>query len=958
MKRFLFLICIGIAIVSAFDINAQDCEKENYYNLGNIAEAEMYSHFYAKDYNSAIESCTQRIGYYFKAERWVNYINALNDRAFLYDSADDLGGYKKAVFGNFVEADKYIENDHPEWLRAKEQINTYYYSIGDYKKSLEIIKEVIPIKEKLDISKLEISNTYLNLGTAYNRLKDRESALSSFKKSVKILNEDKKYGLSKGERYNNIARVFQAKGELDSALYYLDLSEALYDIKNLEDRFKRRKFATYISKFEIWLEKKEFNKAKDYLDLVKKLNPTNREKVIWHVRNAKYHREIGNYLESKESIRRAIEIAKEFNTRYSPPPRARRKIELVKTLILNDEKEEALTVLQEGLQILAPSFTNTGIYSNPLSENFLDKPDALIILQEKGRILFDKYNITQDNEYLESSYNTYLVACDIIKDVRQGIRSTDSKNDLSERMISVYEEAIKVAYTLSKLTGSKEYSSMAFKLAESNKALLLLENLNEQEARGFAGIPDSLHDQENDLRMYLAALEDRALREGRNGSDDDNIFQLRQELNQHSTFLEKSYPRYYHLKYNNEPVDPAYIQKHVLDNTTALIEYFVGIENIYVFVMTKDDFFMDEMEKESVKMEQIANLRHLLKERPGNDSPENEYTNFAQSSRYIYKAFVKRAIDRIPESINTLIIIPDDNINYIPFEVLLLEEPNEGASYSTESQYYLFEDYAVNYNYSATLLSKVVSKKTSNFKSNFIGYAPTFTEDSDYSSRSNMSYELSNLKCNKDEVNSIKSIIGGAKRISDNATKVNFLEEVGDYKIVHLATHAFVNQSDSKLNRIFLQDDFLSDVNLYNLELNTELAVLSACNTGSGELMKGEGVMNLARGFINAGCSSTLMSMWSVDDCTTSDLMLNFYKEIKNGAKKDEALRRAKMQYLKTASKTKLHPYYWAAFIPFGDMKPIDLKANWSFSTALPITLVIVGFFLFLLYALKRRRES
>jgi len=86
--------------------------------------------------------------------------------------------------------------------------------------------------------------------------------------------------------------------------------------------------------------------------------------------------------------------------------------------------------------------------------------------------------------------------------------------------------------------------------------------------------------------------------------------------------------------------------------------------------------------------------------------------------------------------------------------------------------------------------------------------------------------------------------------------------------------------------------------------------------------------MNLARGFINAGCSSTLMSMWSVDDCATADLMRLFYKGIKEGLHKDEALRRAKIEYLDTAKKTKLHPYYWAAFIPFGDMKAVELSSG------------------------------
>ncbi len=953
MKRLLWYINLGFALLLSSSVNAQDCEKENYYLLGLHANEMMYYHYNAKDYQSAIDFCTKKIEYYFKAESWAYYIYALNDRAFLYDIIDDLSSYKEAVFSNFEEAEKYLEKSHPQWLRAKEQINSYYYNIGDYKKALEIVKEVIPIQEESNAAPLVISNTYLNLGTNYNKLKDTENALSSFKKSIKVLYTGRRLGLRSGERFNNIARTFKYRGELDSALIYLDSAESLFDTIMLKHKFKAKKVNTYILLAETWLEKKDFKKSKYYLDLTRKLPLNTKETIIWHERLAKYYRELGQFEKSINAATKATELAEETGIRFAPPLRARRNIDLTKTFVESNNEDAALTLLQESLNILAPTFEDEGYQSNPKSDMLFDKPDALVVLQEKARILRRKYEELNDIELLKSSYNTYLTACDVIRDVRQGIRSADSKNDLSERSVSVYEEAIQAAYQLSKMTNDKEYISMAFKLAESNKAQLLLENLNENEARGFEGIPDSLFDKGNDLKMYLAALEDRALREGKEGEDDDDIFDLRQELDQFSSFLENSYPRYFQLKYNNEPIDVSMVQDKILDDATALVEYFVGVEKVYVFVITKDQFFMDERIKGASDIEQIVKLRGLLKNRPGDESPETEYSNFTKSSRAVYTAFVQDAIDKLPESIKTLIIIPDDQINYIPFEVLLVEDPNGESSYSLNAQSYLFEKYAVNYNYSATLLNKVISKETSNFKANFIGYAPTFSAPGTSGTRSSMNFELSSLKCNMDEVNDIESMIGGAKRISDKATKDNFLKEVNDYKIVHLATHAFVNPNDSKLNRIFLQDDFLSDVNLYNLELNTELAVLSACNTGSGELLKGEGVMNLARGFINAGCSSTLMSMWSVDDCTTADLMLLFYKGIKNGLQKDEALQKAKIEYLETANKTKLHPYYWAAFIPFGDMEAMDLTSNWFSNPIVPIGLIIGLFVVFLYYNKK-----
>ncbi|MEO1626409.1 MAG: CHAT domain-containing protein, partial [Bacteroidota bacterium] len=150
-------------------------------------------------------------------------------------------------------------------------------------------------------------------------------------------------------------------------------------------------------------------------------------------------------------------------------------------------------------------------------------------------------------------------------------------------------------------------------------------------------------------------------------------------------------------------------------------------------------------------------------------------------------------------------------------------------------------------------------------------------------------------------------------------------------------------------NRIYLTDGYLSVIDLNNLQLDAELAVLSACNTGSGQLLRGEGVMSLARSFMTAGCNSTLMSLWAVNDCTTSDIMLNFYKELEKGLPKNEALRQAKLQYIAQASQEYAHPYYWGAFLQFGNSRAMELQHRQPSSIwwmlALALGLVAVFFF-------------
>ncbi|MEL7006350.1 MAG: CHAT domain-containing protein, partial [Bacteroidota bacterium] len=120
-----------------------------------------------------------------------------------------------------------------------------------------------------------------------------------------------------------------------------------------------------------------------------------------------------------------------------------------------------------------------------------------------------------------------------------------------------------------------------------------------------------------------------------------------------------------------------------------------------------------------------------------------------------------------------------------------------------------------------------------------------------------------------------------------------------------------------------LEDGMLHTFELFNMNLSAELAVLSACNTGIGKLQKGEGVMSLGRAFSYAGCPSIVMSHWSVDDRSTSELMSLFYKNLSEGKSKDLSLKQAKKEFLNNTDELRTHPLYWAGFVVLGDTKPL-----------------------------------
>ena len=149
-------------------------------------------------------------------------------------------------------------------------------------------------------------------------------------------------------------------------------------------------------------------------------------------------------------------------------------------------------------------------------------------------------------------------------------------------------------------------------------------------------------------------------------------------------------------------------------------------------------------------------------------------------------------------------------------------------------------------------------------------------------------------------------------------------------------------------------DGFLFLQEMYNLRLNSHLAILSACETARGVLSRGEGIMSLGRAFKYAGCPNVVMSLWKANDRTTEKLMGSLGRYLDEGMGKSEALRQAKLDYLQTSDKTQSHPYYWSAFILIGDEEPLPSRTDW-FPWIGGITVLLLAM---VFVAIRRRQKA
>jgi len=194
--------------------------------------------------------------------------------------------------------------------------------------------------------------------------------------------------------------------------------------------------------------------------------------------------------------------------------------------------------------------------------------------------------------------------------------------------------------------------------------------------------------------------------------------------------------------------------------------------------------------------------------------------------------------------------------------------------------------------------------------------------------------KLNPLPWAKKEIDGIGEHMNQQVYFNDLATEGNFKKHAEGYKILHLAMHTYVSPNTNARTQLVFnteknsdEDGFLNIDEIYNLRLNADLTVLSACKTGDGILQTGEGVMSLARSFLYAGCPSIIMTLWSVEDQSSAKLVTSFYKNLTEGISTSRALQQAKLEHLQNANRLSSHPFFWAAYVNIGEPSVI-IKSN------------------------------
>jgi CHAT domain-containing protein/Tfp pilus assembly protein PilF len=809
--------------------------------------------------------------------------------------------------------------------------------VGDRKKALTYydIAENFTINEYGNDSG-KLTPIYINKGNIYNNYEDLIKAKSYYEKALSLIeNESDSRWFSL--IYQNLGVIAFKNGNYSESLDYFlrtlhlkqngkysTISSAYSNIGNCYKKLKNYKKAdTYFKKSIAIVQKTEgadyYLLGDHYLNYAVFQDEIGNDENVLLYLNLAYHIYLKNFGEKHPDTAHCL---KNFGDYY----------------FKKKDHLNALNYYQKALISEVENFNNTTVYVNPTMDELDPRLSILEILKPKAvtlRYLYDKTHSISD---LDFSLQTYDLCLDIIDKIRIAYQDEESKFALSENEKDTYTEAIEIAVKLYQLTKNAKYKEKAFRYAERSKSASLLSSLNDVNAKNFGGISLELQEQETNVKLAIAKYRKLVYDERKKQAPNRDsisgwqnvLFNLDEEYNQMVLRFEEEYPKYYSLKYDTKTISIEELQGKLSDND-LLIEYSISDTALFSFVISKDYFDIDRQAivKDSFDYH-LEEVRNCLKT---NDFTENSltyYQRYTKSAHTLYENLLGGKDSLLKDK--NILIVPDDKMAYIPFGVLLKEKADSNTM-NYRNLDYLIRSNSITYHNSATLDFK---NKTSNFEfsssHSMLAFAPSYEGVNDSILITERAYrkKLFPLPGAKEEVNNLSKIIRGDVFIDDLATEANFKANASRYDILHLAMHTFIDDENpmySKLvftqNSDTLQDGLLNTQEIYNMNFKARMVVLSACNTGDGKLLKGEGVMSLARGFFYAGCPSIVMTLWTVEDKTGANLMSYFYNYLHQGIRKDEALRQAKLEYLNSADALKSHPYFWSGYVTLGDVDPL-----------------------------------
>jgi len=758
-----------------------------------------------------------------------------------------------------------------EEARCLNNIGLFYWKSNKYSTALGLLNEALLIAREIDRGGKDESACLNNLGIVYRELGDYDRALRHLKEALEI---DRTLN-----DYNNIANDLNNIGEV---------------IRNKDDKQHNLEAYAY---YEMCI------------DIASKIKNQNLQ--IFALNN------MGLFYQEHSKFFKSIECLTEAYRKSKKNP-----------------KDKELSHIFSNL-----GTAYFGLRDLEKAKDYYNKALELALSAGRDEVLWEAYfGLGRCMEY-EQQYKLglsyYRMAVEVIDSIKSGLAVDLHKAGFFRNKLKVYESYLNLLFKLITEEKAGRHDNVFFQTVERAKARTFIEELRDSkldEQEMDRGAYKKLGEISKKISRTLSELANEALPEQTRQAIWERLEDEEEQYIICRTQMKAERKRASEID-NFGVVSLEYVQRDILDQGTAIMEFFLGTDQSYAFLITKKDFVLKKFPGRSAIEDSLKAYLRMI------SMPSQGEFKGVLAAKRIYRDLVLPFQEYLSPSINRLIIIPDGILYYLPFETLVADLGG-GAKGSG----YLIEFYKISYAPSVSSLVFLMQRGNAKRNPKYLlalgnpNYSLRNSKDQSGNNFKkyeellrefylNKGFNFSSLPFSKKEIKKISNFF--PKNKIDIFTEGKAKEEVvkkvplSDYQILHFACHAFLDEKTPYRSALILnldddteEDGFLQVREIQDLKLNANLAVLSACQTGRGRLENGEGVFGLPRAFFYAGALSTISSLWKVSDRVTSDFMHYFYHFLAQGNDKSQALRLAKIKMLKSRFS---HPFFWAGFVLNGD---------------------------------------
>lgn len=839
-----------------------------------------------------------------------------------------------------------LGQDHPHYAETLKTLASTYSKVADYEQAEILLIESNKIKAKHlkdQKARLQYANGLNSLGVLYWRMEHYEQTEPLFIQAKDIWKKElgEKHP-NYGSGLNNLALLYSKMNKHHEALPLLEESKLIWEEKlgkthNLYTQCLNN-LAVVLVKLEEYEEAEPLfiESLEIQANTLSKTHPNYAQSLN---NLASLYAKQNKHDQNISLLTEAINIwEKTYGTEHYTYTKGISN--LANAFLSKGQMTKALDYVTLSIATNCPDLDNDIKFSKSFLEElpkytYHSNANILASLKVLYNILIKGYEKTKSISTLYNCYLTAKVAMRLLEKFRTEFSLEGDKTGLLSQNTFFVDKAISSALELKKLDAKLDYTPETFYFVEQIKYGLIADALQAQRARVFGNLPDSIVSKEQNLQKELSQLKKKILDtrvDSLKNALRHQLSQLNQDISLFQKKLKLEYPKYYQSKHISTTITSKKAQG-LLDKKTAIIEYYVSDTNTYIFYIdqAKTSIYPLKIERSQLRL-QVKKLRQALSDYQFIRSHEDlAYKQFHKSAYWFYEQLLAPLLQQHPE-INRLIIVPDDQLGHLPFEAFLVE-PSTSTTPDYGKLHYLIQDYKISYNYSSTLLQENTINTRKQVNGKILAMAANYNPKADHSTTGktwgpyyqSLRSHLEPLPATLGEVNDLSSLLFGSFVTNQQASEQTFKQLASQHGIIHLAMHGILNHRSPMLSSLAFsetrdstEDDFLQAHEISNMELNAALVTLSACETGYGIFKEGEGIMSLARSFMYAGIPALVVSLWQVNDQSTSIIMQSFYENLCNEMTKDEALRQAKLSFMSNAKGWAAHPAFWAPFIQQG----------------------------------------